>query len=381
MYLILTASALAGPLNWESLPEQSLDAWGAGPGGAASVQLEWMDTATRRALPGPDSLRAEVQAGDPANEQQLLALSMPLSLGIYERQLWAHAEAAIAQDAQAARWAWVAQAEQAYGAWWLEASLLGHLRELIAEGSAQLDRLEQAAQAGLVSPATLDDMRAALATRKTELAQVERAELAARGTLRTYFPDAELDLSLGSLPEANPWPALQPQIPDFPQLRQHQAAASQARAQAHLAQSQRLPTLSVGPMRAGDTSFLYAELSLPLDSGAGSERAAAMGVAQAEERRSDWTRTQLEAELALEAERYAALLSQRARFEGEVLTPLRARQARLEAGLEAGLVPLERALRGRQDWHEAEHAWLALQAELQSSALSATTFALLLEES
>lgn len=370
--------ALAPSLQWDSLQRQSQAAYAQGPGQGAAERRAAFEAGADKVHLVPSGLRGEVQAGSESQAQELLAVELSLGEGVAQRRYWDAAQAATEQDARSASLAWVMEAQASFGGWWLMASLAEHLREVQAEERSQILRLEAASQGGLISSLALEMAQAEVARTGIELREVERGRQQAESQLSHYFGPMALSLEGGAVCEDNPWTAIEPQ--SLPQVQSLWREADLSRAQAGLEGAARLPTLAAGPMRAQGEVFAYAELSVPLGGGRSSARAVAMGEAEAARLEAEWQAQAMGWELQGWGAELDLIRTQLAEHEAEVLVPLRTRQARLEAGLEAGQLPMDLVLRGRRDLHEAEHAMLELRAQAMLSCTQGRTVLNFVEE-
>lgn len=126
--------------------------------------------------------------------------------------------------------------------------------------------------------------------------------------------------------------------------------------------------------------LLFAGIQVPLQPGVSGAQRQARGAQAAAASEARWRARWVEAELQASAEGFDATVRRLERLHDEVLKPLEARQARLEAAFAEGLVTSDRVVRARRERHEAEHQQVEVAGVLLASVARARAMEQLLEE-
>ncbi|MEZ4237150.1 MAG: hypothetical protein R3F59_13545 [Myxococcota bacterium] len=387
----IAAGALgAEPITWDNVTTEAVSAWDAGPGAGALAAADGAARAARAVPVGPRALRAEVQAGPPAQQQVLTAVEVPLGLGIRDRRWWTAQAVARGAAADAARWDWVLQVQDAWLAWWTASELAHHLDDYAHDVEDDLQGFATAVDEGLLAPLQLEDLRAESLQVRAEAAAMAQEAVVAEAEVRALLGERALDAGEHELHDVdpgvtNPWAGLADEAAALPAVREASARADAARRHAGALGASRTPTLEVGPMWLPDRQgtlqpLLFAGVRLPLQPGDGPARRDARARAGAAQADAAWQARAGAAALTTEALLWDAGRARLSRLQGEVLAPLASRQARLEEALAAGLVTADRVVRARRERHEAEHEQVLVSGALLASGARAEAVRRMLEE-
>jgi len=389
-WLAWTGLALAGPVTWEGVADEALDAWSRTGGEVVQAQVDGARHA-RSAGPMAPSLLVQSRTGVEGAQEASASLQVPMGLGVRARQSWSRRAELFRAQGAVDRQAYVEQVLSAFTTWWTARELAEHLHAWSQEVERTLEPMDRAVEQGLAAPLDAEDLRAELAGVRAEAAAAQASALRAEAELRALLgPDVELsgeDLHLHDLDVTaldNPWTALVERAGEAPRVRVQEAQADWSLAQARL-QARWMPQLQGGVAMTdepGDwTPMLFAGVQLPFrPSGLGQARLA-RAQATAARRQAEWQTWRVRGEWAAQATAFDAEQARIARLDDEVVAPLERRLRRLEQAFAAGLVPADRVIRARRDHHEAEHERLVLTARLLASQAHARAELRLLEAS
>lgn len=305
------------------------------------------------------------------------------------RQAWTAQGSAFVQQADAARWLYVTEAERLYAQWWAKEAIANHLAEDLEEVRTEVDRWTRDL-AAYFSTLDLLDADAETMTLSMEAANAALEANAAAAAFHAHI-GVPVALALGEEPALsieragaeNPWTPLQAHVQALPQL-----AALEAEANAHEQRARALQSrdfeLGVGARARLDpdaNTLLSPVVSLviPLARATGDEAAVARAESvalQAEARRRAKT---LLAWLEGEATQHDALVRALAAIDDDAVQRLSHRVDQLALALAAGHVDLRRVFLARRDLHEALHQALLLRAELAASEAAAAGVHALIE--
>ncbi len=374
--MLFISLALAAPVHWDSLNEHALNAFDGGPGASYGAKIRASEQAARAVPIGPTSVVVDAQMGLAAQRQLLTGVEIPLGLGLRERRMWRAEAASLRAEADRARWEWGLQIHERWFEWWLATEIHEHLQAYADEVDRQLERFEEAERSGLIASLTLDELRAELLQVRREAIEHEQRATILGAELRTLLDVEVLDDGDHAIHARrygpNPWSALLTTVERDPAIRAAAARRDAARHRARATLDAHTPTVVAGPMWAPDEDgvlarFAYVGVTVPLQPGLAPERRAARGEEAAAEADRRWRLRQRRAYLERELGDYDATLQRLRQIEENLLGPLQARQERLEAALEDGLVRVDRVILARRQRHEAEHEQLRLVGELLAS--------------
>lgn len=379
------AAAAPASVTWEALPRLAAETWREGPGAAAVEQALGAAAASRRPQRGPAAIWAEVQRGVPAQDQLIVAVDLPLRLGLAETRAGEARAAALRAGARADEATWSEAVRVAWLDGWAARENSLHLEEYSTELAEWVAPLEAAAARGLVAQLDVAELRVEQARVRAEKAASDEAAAAADARLSTLLgasvrvdPDDEALHAL-ELPVANPWPALLARAGQVPEVAAARAQAQVAVATRQQVWSEALPTASLGGMTvqgaSGTVPLLFAGLSVPLRTDGASRRVEARAAAAAQTAEARWRESRSQARISAEALRWDAARSRIEALERELIAPLQDRQDQTLAAVQAGLAPASRLVLARRDLHEAELEQILVLVSLLASQARAAALA------
>lgn len=383
----MAAPAYGAELGWDSLEDHARRVWQSGAGRALE-RTEAGLISQRDRLPGRwQNIQVNAQIEAPAqgaaawsNAEHVFNALATAQLGtLPDRRAALLEQEIIVQRAQRAleQWRFIEQVRLAYHAWWFHAAMVDHLEEDLATKQRELEPLRAAADQQLISALDLLDLEAELGLVSAEVADAARQRDVARAQLIALLGDGHTlaapqdlhNMDLAALEAENPWDACINKLATHPALRALNAQRDRATAQAALWDSATPWELQLGPQvrtSAFEDSWIaaYVSVTIPLSNFYASDAIGARAQAAALEAEARWEAARLGSGLQAEAQSWRAQVEHIRRLERDLLGPTRKRQELLEAAWQARQVPLERALRGRRQLHEAEHMLIAARAEL-----------------
>jgi hypothetical protein len=390
-------------VSWLTVDQRAHEAFERGPGVAATAQRLALtrqgDQWASRWQAVTISHWGEVGAldGAAASGDQILSAAVTVALGDAQAA-WRAALGAQAGEADAersaARLAFIAQAQDAYLAWWVAEATHAHLTHFIDDARAELVPLRAATQRQTLSALDLYDMEAEVARLDTERAEMARAATEARADLQAHL-SAPVALSMDGMPPLtedapadtlpNPWRALRADIDRHPALAALNRRAASLRAQAHASRASNPLTLTAGGGVRLDERYqawgaLTVGVTIPLAHPGEASAALYDGQAAAADADRAWAAARLHALLDAQALRFDALTDHQRALSDRWWPALTTRQAALEDALTRGLVERARVIRARRDLHECVHARLVLRAALTAHTARANALRRLLTE-
>lgn len=387
-------------LTWEALPDVARGAFDAGPGRAFDARAAGRDAA-RDAVAGPlESLdlgsRWEHTLSGPAGFEIGLDAVVTWRLGGLtdaRRGAWRAEAEALTAERDLARFRFTAEAARRFAAWWARDALAVHVAEHLREQGHFLAPLRAAADQQLLSKLVVADLEVELARLDVEVTTLRAdARVAARalvGLLGAGLAPSGAGLAdverLPPLAE-DPWGPVRARLAAHPALRAFDGAERAARARAEAADAEGAARLSLGAglrQEGADTPWagVIVGVSIPLADPAAdhAETARAEAVAQAAERA--WHLRELEVDLAVESERYAASVERLRTVQTSLVEPMADRVLLVERALLVGRAPLEQLIRARRDLLEAHRALVEAAADVLDHHLRAAALATLLSSS
>lgn len=295
---------------------------------------------------------------------------------------------AIASQAAADQWVYVAEAETLYAQYVSRAETVKSL-ETDIQALQSLIQGWQRSGASYVSSLDILDAQAELLLLQQQLSDAQLEVRSAQASLSAHLgSQVELEVGADALAtslssDANPWKRLEGSDILFPELQALEAQAKLSEAEA-LRDRSRQYGLSIGAytMWTGDKDSQIGptvSLSIPIAPGAGDSVAIARAEAIALRTEASVRSQALQAWVQSESALYEQTLSSLQRLESEAIQQLQTRLQALESAFSQGHVPAQRVFYARRDLQEAQRQAIRLRAQLAISQSTAAGVLALME--